>query len=164
MSLELPVPYIKQDTERTCWNAAYKMMLRYVGKDESLADRLPKNSEMRNRGIYDSEFPDGKMWLGLRSCPTNTVSTPDALEAQLYEYGPLWCAGYYCPDLTIKNGADYKHVVVIRGIETHWFKEATVLVNDPYRGYIAQARPSEWSWSRFWVNLLKVPNNCQFWN
>ena len=164
MSYEVEVPYIKQDTPRTCWNAAYKMMLKYAGKNDSLADRLPHDTEMRDRGIYNAEFPICKSTLGLRSCDTNSVSTPDALEAQIYEFGPLWCAGYYCPDLSVKNGGDYKHVVVVRGVQTHWFSEAEVLVNDPYRGYIAQARPSWWSWSRFWANLLKVPHNCQYWN
>jgi hypothetical protein len=164
MSVEVKVPYIKQEDPRWCWNAAYKMMLKYQGKAETLADGLPHDKEMRERGIYDSEFPTCKNWLGLRSVDPSRVSTAQALEAQLYEFGPLWCAGYYCPDLSVKNGQDYKHVVVVTGVQTHWFGEAEVVVNDPYRGYIAQARPTTWSWSRFWVNLLKVPHNCQFWN
>src|ERR1051325_7693950 len=113
MSFEVEGPYIKQDTPRTCWNAAYKMMLRYAGKSESQADRLPRDAEMRDRGIYNVEFPICKISLGLKSCDSSVVSTPEDLEAQLYEFGPLWCAGYYCPDLSTKNGPDYKHVVVV---------------------------------------------------
>ena len=86
----------------------------------------------------------------------------EGLQAILYEFGPIWCAGYYCPDMK-KKGVDFKHVVVVRGMRTHWIDETEVLVNDPYRGYVAQARPSWWSWSRFYSNLLKVPQNCQYW-
>jgi hypothetical protein len=123
------------------------MMLRYAGKNELQADKLPHDTEMRARGIDDSEFALCEVRLGLRSCDTSVVSTPDALAAQLSEFGPLWCAGNYSPALFTNGGRDYKHIVVVRGVHTHWFGEAAVLVNDPYRGYIAQARPSWISWS-----------------
>src|SRR5262249_29563894 len=127
-------------------------------------DQLPNDKDMQVRGIYDSEFSACQMKLGLRTATAEQVSTPEGLQAILYEFGPIWCGGYCCPDLTTKLGRGFKHIVVVRGVKTHWFDSPEVYVNDPYRGYVAQARPSWWSWSYFYANLLKVPNNCQYWS
>jgi len=65
MEYIIEVPYIAQETNATCWNAAYKMMLKYKNKPVSGADSLPNDAQMRERGILDPEFPvcPGRAWI-----------------------------------------------------------------------------------------------------
>jgi Papain-like cysteine protease AvrRpt2 len=163
-SVELDVDYIKQETPTTCWNAGYKMMLRWTCMYESMADNLPNDKQMRDRGILDGEFLTCRRRLGLQSANYEDLGTPDGLAKILEEHGPIWVAGYWATDFTMKGKPDFKHIVIIRGVKTHVFSEDEVYVNDPYRGYSgAAAAPSWWGWSRFWNKLHKVPDNCQYW-
>jgi hypothetical protein len=164
MAFTVDVPYIKQDTPTTCWNASYKMMLRWTHLYESMADQLPHDTEMRERGILDSEFGTCRVKLGLKSASCNDLSTPEGIQAILEAHGPIWCAGYWATDFDSKDKPDFKHIVVVRGIQTHWFSAPEVFVNDPYRGYHGNATPSWWSWSHFWGKLHKVSQNCQYWD
>lgn len=165
MEYTVDVPYIKQETSTTCWNASYKMMLRYNSMYESMADQLPHDAEMRERGILDSEFGTCRSKLGLTSSSYNDLSTADSLQAVLQEHGPIWCAGLWATDFSSKDKEkpEFKHIVVIRGVRTHWIDPPDVYVNDPYRGYHGNAEPSWWSWSHFWGKLHKVSQNCQHW-
>jgi Papain-like cysteine protease AvrRpt2 len=163
-SVEVDVPYIAQTTPTTCWNAGYKMMLRWTCMYESMADTLPNDKLMRQRGILDSDFAPCRMRLGMGSANWEDLSTPDGLAKQLEDHGPIWCAGFWATDFTLKDKPDFKHIVIIRGVKTHIIGDDEVYVNDPYRGYSgAAAAPSWWSWSRFWNKLHKVPQNCQYW-
>ena len=91
-SVELDVDYIKQETPTTCWNAGYKMMLRWTCMYESMADNLPNDKQMRDRGILDVEFLTCRRKLGLQSANYEDLGTPDGLAKILEEHGPIWVA------------------------------------------------------------------------
>lgn len=156
------VPYLKQPDQRTCWNACYKMMLAYKGKDQSAADSLPNDAKMRDRGILDSEFSTCRDKLGLTSSMYKAFQTPQSLRERLEWYGPIWVSGFYCDD--------NKHVIVVRGIQIPWYSSSSdisnwqVYVNDPYRALTgADGKPAWWSFSRFARKLNEVPFACQHW-
>jgi ABC-type bacteriocin/lantibiotic exporter with double-glycine peptidase domain len=150
------VPYYQQPDQRTCWNASYKMILAYGCRKVGLADELPNNAKMRERGILDSEFPICRNALGLTSTRYTALKTVDGLKNALELYGPIWCSGFWC------DGA--KHIVIVRGIREGVFSKPEVYVNDPYRAITgAEGRPSWWTFSRFSAYLNPVPFACQHW-
>ncbi|MCZ2154260.1 MAG: hypothetical protein LC114_10255 [Bryobacterales bacterium] len=162
MEYIVDVPYIQQPDQRTCWNAGYKMMLAYKGKDQSLADNLPNDALMRERGILDTEFPVCRDKLGLTSSIYTAFNDPKVLKDKLKWYGPIWVSGFYCDD--------YKHIIVVRGIRIPWYSDEDdvtnwqVYVNDPYRSLAgAHGRPAWWSFTRFANKMNKVPFACQHW-
>lgn len=150
------VPYIQQPDQITCWNACYKMMLKYKQKAETDADNLPNDAEMRTRGILDSEFATCRNKLGLSSTTYKALMTPEGLKEKLETYGPIWCSGFWADT--------HKHIVVVRGVRTNWTSDPEVYVNDPYRGLSgAKGRPSWWTWSRFEKLINPVSYACQHW-
>lgn len=165
MEYIVDVPYIQQPDQRTCWNASYKMMLKYKGKDESLADSLPNDAKMRERGILDSEFSTCRDKLGLTSSMFKVFKTPESLKERLEWYGPIWVSGYWAGE------NDHKHIVVIRGISIPWYASSSdlsnwkVYVNDPFRALAGgKGKPSWWSFTRFAYKLNEVPFCCQHWH
>lgn len=162
MELIVPVPYIQQPDQRTCWNACYKMMLRFQGRPESEADSLPNDAKMRTRGIMDDEFCACRDKLKLTSSIYQGFKTPQQLKEKLERYGPIWASGFWADG--------HKHIVVIRGIRISWYSSESdisnwqVYVNDPFRKLAgAEAKPSWWSFSRFAYKLNEVPFSCQHW-
>lgn len=156
MEYTVDVPYIAQPNQTVCWNASYKMMLKWKGKSESLADSLPNDAQMRQRGILDSEFFACRGALGLSSSVYTSFQTVEKLKEKLETYGPIWVSGFYCDG--------HKHIVVVRGVRKGWLSDPEVYVNDPYRGLTgAQARPAWWSFSRFSNKMNPVPFACQHW-
>jgi hypothetical protein len=150
------VDYLAQPDQKTCWNASYKMMLKYKKKVESLADSLPNDTEMRDRGILDSEFLSCRTSLGLSSTSYSCFKKAEDILAKLQTYGPIWVSGTYCDG--------HKHIVVLRGVREGYFSKPEVYVNDPYRGMTgAAARPAWWSLSYFAANLNPVAYACQHW-
>lgn len=151
------VPYIAQPTGATCWNAAYKMMLKYRGKSESLADSLPNDALMRERGILDREFALCRQNLGLSSSTHTGFQTVDAIKTKLEMYGPIWVSGDYCE-------GRYKHILILRGIKDPLIGDAEVYVNDPYSGFRYGLIQPRWlNFKRFVERMNKVPFACQHW-
>lgn len=128
MEAALDVAYIKQDTPTPCWKAGYKMMLRWTHIYESLADQFPHDKDMQERGILDSELGPCRRRLGLAALNWNELSAPKGLANMLQQHGPIWAAGYRASDFSVKDKPDFKHVVVIRGVKTHLFREPEVFV------------------------------------
>ncbi len=152
------VKYIQQADPRTCWNAGYKMMLNYKGGAgwEPRADGLPNDTEMRDRGIYDSEFATCRNALGLSSSVYTGFKTASAINDKITMYGPIWCSGFWADG--------HKHVIVLCGVREGYFSSAEVLVNDPGRGLAgAQGRSAWWSLGRFANHLNPVSYACQHW-
>lgn len=150
------VPYYDQLDRRTCWNASYKMMLGFKGRQERLADELPNDAKMRERGILDGEFPICRNALGLTSTSFSVFKTVDGLKDALERYGPIWCSGFWCDG--------HKHIVVVRGVRETWGCSPEAYVHDPYRAITGAAgRAAWWSFSRFSVHLNPVPFACQHW-
>ena len=77
----IPVTYIAQPDERTCWNASYKMMLDYrsMGRWNSKADNLPNDAQMRARGIYNSELRGCRDGLLFSSTNHKAFLTADSI-------------------------------------------------------------------------------------
>jgi hypothetical protein len=145
--------YVGQSTKETCWRAAYEMLLRYKGMDPKLADNLPNNSDMRTRGILDSEFAGCAKALGLGGIRYTYFKAIENLDWALRTCGPIWVSGFYCDG--------YKHIVCVKGVDVD---DAKVLVNDPWRTFTgAKAKTVEWSFSYFANNLNPVPWACQLW-
>ncbi len=69
------------------------MMLRYKARKESLADELPNDAAMRQRGILDQEFPICRNALGLSSTRYQAFKTVAGLKNMLERYRPIWCSG-----------------------------------------------------------------------
>lgn len=151
------VPYIAQATGETCWNAAYKMMLKYKKLSDSVADTLPNDSAMRTRGILDSEFAICRNALNLSSSTYKGFLTLDNVYDKLKSYGPIWVSGEYCE-------SSFKHIVVLRGISNPIFGEAEVCINDPYSGFKHGWSKPRWiPFSRFIDRINKVNYACQHW-
>ena len=157
MEYTVDCPYIPQPDQRTCWHASYKMLLRYRGADESLADRLPDADKMREDGIMDSQFHTCRDFLGLNSTRYTYLKEFDHLKTLLEMYGPIWVSGFYA--------SGHKHIVILRGVRSPWYSsDEEVYINDPYRGITgAEARPAWWSFSYFKRNINPVQFACQHW-
>ena len=82
-SVELDVDYIKQETPTTCWNAGYKMMLRWTCMYESMADKLPNDKQMRERGILDGQKDDS------RTCLASRVRMLRDLRVSCFDHSPF---------------------------------------------------------------------------
>lgn len=150
------VPYISQGAVETCWNAAYKMMLKYKGRDESAADRLPNDQKMRERGILDGEFHACRDALGLTSSVYTGFQTVDDLKYKLESYGPIWVSGFYCEG--------HKHIWIVRGVKDPLIGEAEVYINDPWSGFkYGLAKPRWVSFKTFKDKMNPVSFACQHW-
>ena len=151
------VPYIAQKTATTCWNAAYKMMLAYKGKSKRKADRLPRDKQMRKRGILDSEFASCRNAIGLTSTVYTAFSSAEKIKERLEMYGPIWVSGKYC-------GSQYKHIIVLIGVKSPILSRDEVLINDPYSGFSTSLNRSRWiPLSRFIKKINKASFSCQHW-
>jgi hypothetical protein len=117
MESTVDVPYIKQETSTTCWNASYKMMLRWTSMYESMADQLPHDTEMRERGILDSEFGACRVKLGLQSASCNDLSTPEGIQSIWKRTDPF---GAPACGLRISTARKRKS----RNSSTSWWSEA----------------------------------------
>ncbi len=159
MEVTKTVKYIAQETEATCWKAAYKMMLNYKSGEqaESKANNLPNDAQMRERGILDSEFPACRGALGLSSSTYKAFLTADGIKEKLETYGPIWVSGDYCE-------GKYKHIVILCGIRDHWVDETEVMINDPWSGFKHGLNKPRWiPLSRFTDRMNKVSFACQHW-
>jgi len=151
------VPYIGQKDGATCWNAAYRMMLKWKSKDESAADRLPNDAQMRERGILDQEFAACRGAVGLISSTYTGFQTADDIKSKLESYGPIWVSGDYCE-------GKYKHIVILRGVRDPFIGDAEVYLNDPYSAFrYGLAKPRWMPLKTFVSKLNKVPYACQHW-
>lgn len=151
------VPYMAQKTGATCWNAAYKMMLAYKGKDQKAADKLPNDKEMRKRGIYDSEFAQCRNKLGMTSSTYTAFLSAKQIEEKLRMYGPIWVSGRYCE-------SNFKHIVVLIGIRVPLVGKDEVLINDPYSGFATSLNKARWiPLERFVKKINRVAFSCQHW-
>ncbi|MCA9127720.1 MAG: C39 family peptidase [Planctomycetales bacterium] len=151
------VPYIAQPTATTCWNAAYKMMLKYKGKSELAADSLPNDEQMRKRGILDAEFVACRQKIGLTSSTYKAFLTADDIKTKLQTYGPIWVSGTYCESA-------YKHIVVLRGVRSPWIGDDEVYINDPYSGFkYGLDKPRWFPLDKFVSKINKVDFCCQHW-
>lgn len=152
------VPYVAQKDETTCWNAAYRMMLKYKsGKDPDAADRLPDAEKMKVSGIMDGQFLACRAALGLTSSTYKAFLTVEGIKDKLDYYGPIWVSGNYC--------SGHKHILVVRGVRDPIIGEAEVYVNDPYRGYKSGVNEPKWvSLSYFKNNINPVSYACQHWD
>ncbi|MCC6366100.1 MAG: C39 family peptidase [Bryobacterales bacterium] len=157
MEYIIEVPYIAQETNATCWNAAYKMMLKYKNKPVSAADSLPNDAQMRERGILDPEFPVCRGALGLSSSTYKGFATVDDIKYKLETYGPIWVSGNYCE-------GRYKHIVVLRGVRDPWIGDAEVCVNDPYSGFRYGLIKPRWiALDTFVKKMNSAAFSCQHW-
>jgi hypothetical protein len=151
------VPYIAQDTNATCWNAAYKMMLKYRKKPEAAADSLPNDALMRERGILDPEFPGCRAVLGLTSSTYKGFLNADDIAEKLKFYGPIWVSGDYCE-------ARFKHIIVLRGVKNPLIGDAEVYVNDPYTGFRYGLSKPRWISLDTFINKINTASfSCQHW-
>ena len=151
------VPYIGQKTPATCWNAAYKMMLKWKRREESNADSLPNEAAMRERGILDSEFLLCREKLGLTSSVASGFQTAEDIETKLNMYGPIWVSGDYCE-------GKYKHILILRGVRDPWVGAAEVFVNDPYSQFRYGLPHARWiDLKLFAKRMNKVHFSCQHW-
>jgi hypothetical protein len=151
------VPYIGQPDEATCWNAAYKMMLKYKGKNVTTADSLPNDKMMRERGILDGEFLACRSALGLCSSTYKGFQTVEDIASKLKSYGPIWVSGRYCD-------GKYKHIVVLRGIKDPLFGDAEVYLNDPWSAFrYGLAKPRWLSLKSFTSKMNDAAYSCQHW-
>ena len=151
------VPYFAQETSTTCWNAAYKMMLKYKDKPTSYSEVLPNHVQMRSRGILDSEFASCRDSLGLSSSTYKGLLTLDGIRDKLEMYGPIWVSGQYCE-------SSFKHIVVLRGVRDPWYCEAEVCINDPYSGFVGAKSEPRWiPFKRFVAKINAVQCACQHW-
>lgn len=149
------VPYIAQTTYETCWLAAYKMMLAWKGKPQTLAEKLPDHQIMRVNGIMDSQFLACRQALGLCSSTYTGFRDADAIEGKLKSYGPIWVSGTYAKG--------HKHIVVLYGVRGSG-NDAQVLIHDPATGMsIANPKPDWWPIGWFANRLNPVPYACQHW-
>jgi len=149
------VYYTFQSTAQTCWRAGYEMLLRYKGKDPTLAHRLPNAAQMATRGIMDHEFYGCASALGLGGIRYTYFKDISLLEHALRSWGPVWVSGFFFP------GTESKHIVVIGGVDVD---DRKVLAYDPWRAYTgAQGKPVLWSFSYFSNNINPVPWACQLW-
>ncbi len=157
MEYVVDCPYIAQPDQTSCWNASYKMLLRYRGWDEGLADSLPEADKMHEDGIMDSQFHTCRDYIGLASTRYTYLKEFDNLKQVLEMYGPIWVSGFYA--------GGHKHIVVLRGVRSPWYSsDQDVYINDPYRGITgAEARPAWWSFSYFKRNINPVAFACQHW-
>jgi hypothetical protein len=156
--LIITVKYMKQADQKTCWNASYKMMLNYKKgvAGESEADNLPNDTEMRDRGIYDSEFPTCRNALKMSSTVYSGFKTASGINDKLTMYGPIWCSGFWADG--------HKHIVVLCGVREGYISAPEVFVNDPARALSgAQGRGAWWSLGKFANHLNPVPYACQHW-
>ena len=154
----ITVKYIAQPDEKTCWNASYKMMLDYKsnGAWNSKADHLPNDAQMRDRGIYDSEFSACRDNLKLSSTTYKAFLTADGVKEKLDMYGPIWFSGFWAEG--------HKHIVVVRGVREGYISAPEVFVNDPIRALKgAAAQGTWWPYSKFLNNLNRVSFACQHW-
>jgi len=150
------VPYIAQTEYETCWLAAYKMMLAWKGKPQTLAEQLPNHQSMRVTGILDGQFLSCRQALGLCSSSYTGFRNADAIEGKLQSYGPIWVSGMYA-----KKG--HKHIVVLYGVRGSG-NDAEVLINDPATGMsITKPKPDWWPISWFSNRLNPVEYACQHW-
>lgn len=134
------------------------MMLNYKrgAAGESRADSLPNCAEMRDRGIYDSEFAECRNALGLTSSVYTGFKTASSINDKLTMYGPIWCSGFWADG--------HRHIIVPRGVREGYFSSPEVFVNDPARGLSgAEGRGAWWSLGRFANRLNPVPFACQHW-
>jgi len=154
----IPVNYIAQPDEQTCWYASYKMMLDYqsMGAWVGRADHLPNIAQMKQRGIYDSELATCRNSVGMSSTTYKSFLTADSVADMLDMYGPIWCSGFWAEG--------HKHIVVLRGIREGYFSAPEVYVNDPRRAlHGAAAWGAWWSFDKFVKNLNRVPFAFQHW-
>jgi hypothetical protein len=134
------------------------MMLKHKGKSQSIADSLPNDTEMRKRGIYDSEFARCRNAVGLTSSTYTAFLSAAAIEEKLKMYGPIWVSGRYCE-------SSYKHIVVVVGVKSPLaFFRDEVLINDPYSGFTTSLNKARWiPLERFVERINKVAFACQHW-
>ncbi|MEO8130156.1 MAG: papain-like cysteine protease family protein [Bryobacteraceae bacterium] len=154
----IPVNYISQPDEQTCWYASYKMMLDYqsMGAWNARADHLPNMSLMRERGILDSELAPCRNHLGLSSTTYKSFLTAGGVADAIDRYGPVWCSGFWAEG--------HKHIVVLCGVREGYISAPEVYVNDPRRAlHGAASKGTWWSFEKFVKNLNKVPYAFQHW-
>lgn len=149
------VPYIAQQDDQTCWNAAYKMMLRYKdksGNSDGAADSLPNVAQMRERGILDAEFPYCRNKLGLCSSTYKGFLETEDIIWKLKAYGPIWVSGDYCEKM-------FKHIIVVTGAN-----DDEVICNDPYSGFrYGLVTPRKIPMRQFVSKINRVEFSCQHW-
>jgi hypothetical protein len=151
------ITYIAQPDDKTCWLAAYKMMLKYKGKPEVAAETLPNDTDMRQRGILDGEFLQCRTALGLCSSTYKGFLTVSDIEGKLKSYGPIWVSGKYC-------AGKYKHIVVVCGVRDTLLDGQQVYIADPWSGYVGARSAPRWiDLSTFKTNINQVPFSCQHW-
>ncbi|MBI4910710.1 MAG: hypothetical protein HY820_44260 [Acidobacteria bacterium] len=156
MEYTVNVPYVAQKEIPTCWNAAYRMMLMYKGKDPSAADQLPNDKQMRDRGILDSEFLACRNKLGMTSSTYKAFATADQIEEKLKFYGAIWVSGTYCEG--------HKHILILRGIKRPLIGSDEVLVNDPWSGFKYGLTKPRWiDLNTFVQKMNPVVGACQHW-
>ncbi len=156
MEYKIEVPYVAQKDIPTCWNAAYKMMLLYKGKDPTAADRLPNDKQMRDRGILDSEFMACRNQLGLSSSTYTAFASAEQIEEKLKSYGPIWVSGTYCEG--------HKHILVVRGVRSPFIGADEVWVNDPWSGFkFGLVQPRWIDLKNFVQRMNPVTAACQHW-
>lgn len=147
------VPFVAQATYETCWMAAYKMLLKWNGGAEILAETLPGDKLMRKDGIMDYQFLPCREALHLSSTTHRGLRTAEDIAAKLSFYGPIWVSGFYA--------SGHKHIVVLRGVKGKG-TDGEVMVNDPARGTAGAALKPDW-WPLGWfINRLNpVDFACQ---
>lgn len=157
MEYILDVPYVAQDDYTTCWKAGYKMMLMWKGSPPEAADHLPNASSMETDGIMDWQLPVCRHALQLSSTDYRAFLTEDGMTDKLQRYGPIWCSGFWAKK-------KHKHIVVVRGIRTHWVGDPDLYVNDPYQAFNGgRACGTWWTWESFTKLINPVAYACQHW-
>lgn len=148
---ELKVRVFSQRQRKSCWLAAYKMLISYKHKGRDVTDeeveRAFKEANLdfrkaKSEGLDDSDFPTACKALGMvmYGTPFGHGKAKEGAARVLANYlkdrGPLWVAGRW---------PDSNHINVVSGADT---KRRMLCCIDPWNDGISASEP-------LWVDFDK---------
>ena len=152
------VPYVSQNNDWNCWEASYRMLLGYKGRNQNDTKNLPNYQKILEDGMKDEYLLPCRQFFGLASTSSSYFSSIENIDWDLKKYGPIWCDGRFWS----KNGW---HVVVLVGYRTNLVSEDEVAVHDPWTGYKSRTMegPRWWGLGYFKTHLNPHAYSCQHW-